>query len=137
MSEPTRESGRGGGRWSDHEVEQLVGRLLQAGVLVAAAVTILGAVLLLAREGGAPIDFGTLRPPTAGLHTVRGVLAGALALEPHAIVQLGLVLLVATPVARVALTLVAFAMQRDRLYVAITLLVLALLVYGLAGGKVH
>lgn len=133
--EPPREPSQG--RWSDHEVEQFVGRLLQVGVLVAAAVTILGALLLLAHEGGTPIDFGTLRPPTAGLHTVRGIVAGALALEPHAVVQLGLVLLVATPVARVALTLVAFALQRDRLYVGITLVVLALLVYGLAGGKVH
>ena len=49
----------------------------------------------------------------------------------RAIVQLGLVLLIATPVARVAFTLVAFARQRDRAYVMITTIVLALLLYSL------
>jgi len=50
-------------------------------------------------------------------------------------VQLGLVLLIATPMVRVALTLVAFLWQRDRLYVCITAFVLALLVYGLFWGR--
>jgi uncharacterized membrane protein len=50
-------------------------------------------------------------------------------------VQLGLVLLIATPVARVALTFVAFLVRRDRLYAALSLLVLMLLVYGLAWGR--
>ena len=124
-------------RWSDHEVEQFVGRLLQLGVMLAAAVVVAGAAMLLAQSGGTPADFRTLQPATPMLHTVRGIVAGAMAGNSHAIVQLGLVLLVATPVARVALTLVAFVLQRDRLYVAITAVVLALLLYGLAGGKVH
>jgi uncharacterized membrane protein len=46
-------------------------------------------------------------------------------------VQLGVILLIATPVARVALTLVAFAVQRDRIYVALTAVVLIVLLYGL------
>jgi len=59
---------------------------------------------------------------------------GAYRLDSHAIVQFGLVLLIATPIMRVALTLVAFWWQRDRLYVGITTFVLALLVYGLFWG---
>ena len=46
----------------------------------------------------------------------------------------GLLLLIATPVARVALSLVAFVLQRDRLYVGITAFVLALLLASLVGG---
>ena len=56
-------------------------------------------------------------------------------LDSRAIVQLGLVLLIATPVARVALTFVAFLFRRDRLYATLTLLVLALLLYGLVWGR--
>jgi uncharacterized membrane protein len=56
------------------------------------------------------------------------------ALRPDAIVQLGLVLLIATPVARVAMSLVAFILQRDRVYVVVTALVLALLIFSLSGG---
>jgi uncharacterized membrane protein len=46
-----------------------------------------------------------------------------------------LVLLIATPAARVALTLGAFIIQRDRLYIVTTSIVLALLLYGLVWGR--
>jgi uncharacterized membrane protein len=49
-------------------------------------------------------------------------------------IQLGLLLLIATPVARVAFSVVAFVLERDRMYVGITLLVLAVLLFSLLGG---
>jgi len=52
-------------------------------------------------------------------------------MHAHGIIQLGLLLLIATPVARVAFSVVAFAAERDWLYVAITLIVLAILIYSL------
>jgi uncharacterized membrane protein len=115
-------------------VEQLIGRLLQVGVLVAAVVVIAGGAALLARYGRTPADFRVFRTEPSPLRSVGGIVRGALALDSRAVVQLGLVLLIATPVARVALTLVAFVLQRDRLYVALTALVLALLLYGLLWG---
>jgi uncharacterized membrane protein len=57
-------------------------------------------------------------------------------LDAPSVIQLGLVLLIATPVLRVAFTLVAFVLQRDRTYIVITTIVLAVLIYGLAGGTV-
>ena len=122
-------------RWTDHEVEQIIGRLLQIGVLVAAAVVVAGGLALLAHYGGQPADFHVFRGPAAELRSVGGVVRAALALDSRAVVQLGLVLLLATPVARVALTLVAFVLQRDRMYVALTTIVLALLLYGLIWGR--
>jgi len=124
----------GQGRWSDHAVEQLVGRLLQVGVLVAAAVVVAGGIALLAHHGAATADFAVFRSEPSALSSVTGIVRGALALDSRAVVQLGLVLLIATPVARVALTLVAFVVQRDRLYVGVTALVLVLLLYGLVFG---
>ena len=123
------------GRWSDHEVEQLIGRLLQVGVLVAAAVVLLGGVMLLLQQGTNPVEFSTFSTAASPLQGLVGIVRGAIALDPMAIVQLGLVLLIATPVMRVALTLVAFALQRDRLYVLLTAVVLALLLYGLVWGR--
>jgi len=119
---------------SDHAVEQLVGRVLQVGVLVAAVTVLAGASLMLARGGTAPDVFRTFRPEASALRTVGGIVRGARALDGGAVVQLGLVLLVATPVARVALTLVAFLLQRDRLYVVLTAVVLGLLLFGLVHG---
>ena len=121
--------------WSDDQVEQLIGRLLQIGVLVAAAVVIVGGVMLLIQQGRTPVQFGTFSTAASPLQGLVGIFRGAFALDASAIVQLGLVLLIATPVMRVALTLVTFALQRDRLYVLITAIVLALLLYGLIWGK--
>jgi uncharacterized membrane protein len=117
--------------WSDHDVEQVVGRLLQAGVVLASIVVIIGGALLLGRHGAEPSAFSVFRGGSSGLRSVSATLLGAVHGDPRAIVQFGLVLLIATPVARVALTLAAFAAQRDRLYVAMTAVVLTLLLVGL------
>lgn len=121
-------------RISDDAVEQFIGRLLQIGVLVAAAVTLAGGILLVAQHGRSPADYGTFRGEPYYLRSLTGVLRAALSMDSRAIVQLGLVLLIATPIARVAFTLIAFALQRDRVYVGVTLLVLALLLFGLLFG---
>jgi uncharacterized membrane protein len=118
-------------RWTDHEVEQLVGRLLQLGVLIATVVVLLGGAMLLATHGSDVPSFRIFRGASSTLRSVSSAWHGALAMDPRGMVQLGLVLLIATPVARVALTLGAFLLQRDRLYVMLTATVLVLLLFGL------
>jgi len=122
-------------RWSDHAVEQIIGRLLQLGVLLAAAVVLFGAVLLLVNHGGTIASYREFQGEPAELRTIAGIVRGAAALHAAAIVQLGLVLLIATPIARVGFTLVAFILQRDRTYVWITTVVLVLLLFGLVFGR--
>lgn len=119
---------------SEHEIEQVIGRLLQYGVLLAAAVTLLGGVMLLVHHGSTPANYSLFQGEPAQLRSLSAIVAGAFSGQAMAIVQLGLLLLIATPVARVAFTLVAFAIQRDRLYVLVTTIVLALLLYGLLFG---
>ena len=118
-------------RWSDHQVEQIVGRLLQLGVLIATVVVLIGAAMLLATHGGDVASFRVFRGEASTLRSVSAAVRGAFSLDPRGMVQLGLVLLIATPVARVALTLGAFVLQRDRLYVLLTTVVLVLLLFGL------
>lgn len=122
-------------RWSDHAVEQIIGRLLQFGVLLAAAVVLIGAGLLLARHGATPADYSVFRSEPTELRSVAAIVRSAIAMNAPAIVQLGLVLLIATPIARVGFTLVAFILQRDRTYVWITTLVMVLLLFGLVFGR--
>jgi uncharacterized membrane protein len=112
-------------------VEQLVGRLLQIGVLIATVVVLIGGAMLVATHGGSVADFRVFRGESSTLRSVSAAARGAFTLDPRGMVQLGLVLLIATPVARVALTLVAFLIQRDRLYVVLTGVVLVLLLFGL------
>jgi uncharacterized membrane protein len=119
----------------DEQVELIIGRLLQWGVLVAAIVVAAGGILLLAQYGHTAANFQQFRGENSALRSVGGVFQAALSGDSRAIVQLGLVLLIATPVARVALTLGAFIIQRDRLYVLTTSIVLTLLLYGLIWGR--
>ncbi len=123
-----------GSRVSDDTVEQFIGRLLQIGVLFAAMVTLVGGAILLVQHGRSPTDYATFRGEPAFLRSLAGIVTAALSGDSRAIVQLGLVLLIATPIARVAFTLVAFALQRDRVYVGVTAIVLALLLFGLFFG---
>jgi uncharacterized membrane protein len=115
----------------DRRIDEVIGRLLQTGVLAAAAVVILGAVMLLTQRGGTTASYSSFHGAPDALRSLRGIARSAAALDSAGIIQLGLVLLIATPVARVALTLVAFAMRRDRIYTILTGLVLALLLFGL------
>ena len=119
---------------TDHAVDQWLGNLLRAGVIVSAAVATLGGILYLLKHGAQPVDYRVFRGEPEELRHVPTIVTGALALRPESIVQLGLLLLIATPVARVAFGLVAFALQRDRVYVLITSIVLGILVFSLMGG---
>jgi uncharacterized membrane protein len=120
---------------SEHELEMVIGRLLQIGVLIAGAVVLAGGLALLVQQGGSLANFSVFAGEPATLSTLTGVVSGAWHLHPRQVVQFGLILLIATPVARVAFTLVAFWAQRDRFYVGVTALVLALLLYGLIWGR--
>lgn len=119
---------------AEERVEQMVGNLLRIGVLVAAVVALAGGIAFMIHHGSLIPDHSVFRGQPEMLSTLRGVVRGAIALEPAAIVQLGIVLLIATPVARVLLTLIAFAVRRDWMYVLISGIVLALLAYSLVVG---
>lgn len=120
-------------RWDDTKVQHAVGSVLRLGVLTAAFVAAVGGALFLAQHGREPVHYAVFRGEPPELSSLVGILRGALHLEPRALTQLGLLLLIATPVARVALSLVGFLMERDRKYQAITLVVLLILLGSLAG----
>jgi uncharacterized membrane protein len=120
--------------WSDDDVDQLLGNLLRIGVIVATVVGVIGGVLYIAQHGLERVDLHVFRGEPAELRYVGSIARGALTLRADAIMQLGLVLLIATPVARVAMSLVAFVLQRDRVYIVVTSIVLALLLFSLTGG---
>ena len=122
-----------GSRWSDEQVEHFVGNLLRYGVMTSAFVALAGGIFYLVRHGGETIRYDTFQGQPPNLTSVSGVIGGVLALNPRSVIQLGLLLLIATPGARVAFSLLAFIRQRDRTYIVITTIVLGLLLYSLMG----
>lgn len=117
----------------DQRVELALALLLRAGVLLAAGLVLVGGLLYLVRDGGLRPDYGRFGGEPGDLKHARGVFAAALALKPLGLIQLGVLVLLATPVLRVAFSLLAFARERDRIYVAMTSVVLLVLLLSLLG----
>jgi uncharacterized membrane protein len=121
--------------WTDKRVETIIGNLLRFGVLLAAAVVLIGGILYLVQHGSEAPDYRRFdENRNKELRTLSGTLKAAWHLESRGLIQLGLFILIATPVLRVAFTVYAFLRERDYSYVAITLIVLAVLLYSLFGG---
>jgi uncharacterized membrane protein len=120
-------------QWTDRRVEDVVGNLLRIGVLLSAAVVLCGAVIYLAHFRHAPADYRVFRGEPTDLRTLPGIIRNAGELHGRGIIQLGLVMLIATPVARVAFAVFGFAAEGDRMYVVFTLIVLSVLLYSLVG----
>ena len=110
---------------TDLRIDQIIGNLLRAGVASAAAVVAAGGIWYLVESGGKRPAYHSFHPDVRGLHSL-----GSLP-HPQALILIGLMILIATPVARVAFSIAAFAIERDRAYVLITLIVLAVLLYSL------
>lgn len=130
---PAAESQSSAKAWGDHRMEVVLGNLLRAGVMLAAAVVLSGACLYLARHAHEPADYHVFRGEPADFRTISGVIQSVRNGHGRGLIQLGLLLLIATPIARVAFSIVGFALERDRMYVAFTLIVLAILLYSLLG----
>jgi uncharacterized membrane protein len=117
--------------WTDERVEQILGNLLRVGVIVAAVVVAIGGALYLAEYGTTRADYCVFRGEPEELRHPADILVEAWVLHSRGVIQLGLLLLVATPVARVFFSVFAFARERDWLYVFLTAIVLGVLLYSL------
>lgn len=119
-----------------HNIETWVGYMLRYGVLLAAMVVLIGGALYLkqAMRHGLP-DYAHFRAGAVKLRTFGEIASHLRAHDPNAVIQVGLLLLILTPVARVAMCMVGFALEKNRLYVAVSSTVMAVLIYSLMHGR--
>jgi len=119
--------------WTDKNIEEIVGNLLRVGVSLSAFVVLIGAAIYLARHGREPASYKVFHGEPSDLRSLSGIVRDAVHLRGRGIIQLGLLLLIATPVARVAFSIWGFAEEHDRLYMIFTGIVLIVLLYSLLG----
>ena len=119
--------------WSDQNIEDIVGNLLRTGVTLSAVVVFSGAIVYLIRHGHSHVDYHVFHGEPPEFRSLSGILHSAFGLHGRGIIQLGLVVLILTPVARVAFSIWGFAAERDRMYVIFTSIVLVILLYSLLG----
>src|SRR5690349_16960106 len=114
-------------KWDDDAIERLLARLLQVGVVLSTLLVLAGGIVFLLHSGVAPPGYSHFAGEPAELSSVAGIIRMALRGDGRGLIQLGLLALVATPVLRVAGSLVAFVVLKDRTYVVLTSIVLVLL----------
>ena len=119
---------------TDLDVDISVAAMLRFGITLAAIVVFAGGVLYLRHPWSPTPDYSHFRATGRSLSTIAGIFNGLIYLHPQSIIQFGLLLLIATPVARVVLCVIGFARQRDRLYVLVSSVVLLVLIYSLSKG---
>jgi uncharacterized membrane protein len=119
--------------WNDERLERMISVVLRTGVIISAVVVLLGGACYLVRHGNEPADFHVFRGAPEEYRSVRAILHAMGPSNCRAIIQFGLLILIATPIARVAFSLVGFTLEQDRAYVVITGIVLVVLVYSIVG----
>ncbi len=120
-------------------VENILGNLLSAGVISSVAIILIGLVLLFIQHPeylGGELRADQITATGEGYpHHPMAVVKGAFRLEAPAVIMLGLLLLISTPVLRVITSIAAFALQRDWIFSAITTIVLLILIVAFWLGK--
>ena len=117
-------------------MELILGNLLRSGVLLSAAVVLWGGCIYLSRHGREPANYRVFVGEPSEFRTITGIIHSAIEGRGRGLIQLGLLFLIATPIARVTFSIVGFTIERDRLYVVFTVIVLAVLLYSLLGSGI-
>ena len=122
---------------ADRDIQVVLSSLLRVGVIVSMTVVFLGGVLYLAGQESSLVDYREFRPSAPGSYSIVSVFSGVLSLEGSSVIQLGILLLIFTPVLRVVFSVFSFVIEHDYLYVSIGLLVLTVILVSLSSGLVH
>ncbi|MGB9430908.1 MAG: DUF1634 domain-containing protein [Candidatus Acidiferrum sp.] len=120
---------------TDKRMDELMGLLLRSGVILAAAIVFAGGVVYIAWNPYPATNYQVFQGEPQSLRTISGILSEARAFKGRGLIQLGLLVLIFTPIARVAFSVLAFCYQCDWKYVLFTLVVLGLLLYSLLGQR--
>ncbi len=115
-----------------HRTERTIGTLLRIGVITAGVVVLVGGLMFLFGEGGKVATYTRFRSEPVELRSVGLIIMDAFRLSSRGVIQFGLLLLIAIPIARVVFSVYAFAKLRDWKYVVMTLMVLSLLLYSVS-----
>ncbi|RYE26104.1 MAG: DUF1634 domain-containing protein [Sphingobacteriales bacterium] len=122
-------------KFGDRDIQLIIGTLLRYGVLTSLAITLIGGIFYLAHHSmGTVPNYHEFLGAHSDYTTMSSVLNGVLQFNVKEVIQFGVIILIATPILRVAMSLVAFALEKDRLYIIITLIVLGIITTSLFGG---
>ncbi len=120
--------------FKDADVKLMIGSLLRWGVIVSMSVVFIGGLIYLYRHGNETASYHQFTGEPNFLKNIQGILQGVAAIKGRAIIQTGILLLIATPIARVLLSVFSFLLEKDYLYVVITMIVFGIIVFSMLSG---
>ena len=120
--------------FKDKDIQLLIGSLLRWGVLLSMVVVVVGGVIYLYRHSNDVSDYSVFKAQPIFTRNLAAIIEGVITLKGRAIIQLGILLLIATPIMRVFFSAIGFFKEKDYLYVGITVLVLAIIMVSMFGG---
>lgn len=119
---------------TDYDMEQLIGQVLRYGVLSSGIVAIIGGIWYLIQHGSGIPHYSEFNGEPVGYTSLTGIIEGLKTGSAKEIIQLGVVILIATPILRIVFSLFSFILEKDRLYIVITLIVLLIILFSMFGG---
>lgn len=126
--------------WEERDMELFLGKFLRFGVMLSCTVTLLGGLFYICQKKGVLPDYSPTSDdlPFPGvkeeLRSFSSIWQGILELDGASIIQFGVIILIATPVLRVAISAIAFLIEKDYMYVVITLIVLGIILMNMLLG---
>jgi uncharacterized membrane protein len=121
--------------FADKDIEQFIGLQLRYGVIISSLIVLAGGVIYLSQSGALQLPAYHQFIGTRGGYTSLGeILKGTKGMSAKAIIQFGVVVLIATPILRIAFSLIGFALEKDRMYILITTIVLTVMMVSIFGG---
>jgi uncharacterized membrane protein len=118
--------------FADKDIQVILGTLLRVGVILSMSVVFVGAVLYLINNSYHLVDYAEFKPGSGNYSSMAQVWAGLKAHDGAAIIQMGTLLLIFTPITRVVFSVFSFLIERDYLYVVIGMFVLSVILFSLS-----
>lgn len=122
--------------FKDRDMQAVIGWVLRIGVIVSISIVFFGGIIYLYRHGHEVVNDSKFIGIPDFVKTPGGIFHGILTIRGRAIIQLGIILLIATPIIRVIFSAIGFVLEKDRLYVGISLLVLLIIIISTVSGHV-
>lgn len=113
--------------FKDTDMQAVIGWVLRIGVIVSISIVFLGGIIFLYRHGHEIADHKKFVGIPDFIRTPGGIIDGVIGIRGQAIIQFGIILLIATPILRVIFSTIGFVLEKDRLYICISLLVLLII----------
>ena len=124
------------GGFKDKDIQSVIGWILRGGVIISMLIVFSGGIIYLIRHGQEMENYSVFKGTPAFIHTGRGIINGIFTGRGQAIIQAGIILLIATPIIRVVFSAIGFLIEKDYLYTIITFIVLCIIFFSMFSGHI-